>query len=116
VLVLSFFFFLSLDKADDVDDSDDEFNLKPTKKTKTQLYDFFDKVPVANKKAPTRTASSSKKPAQKAKVADSEEEEASFVPVRTTHKRAARGITKKYIELDSDEDGGGGDGSVFEDD
>jgi DNA topoisomerase-2 len=120
----------SLDMEDD--DSDDSAYLKPAKKTKTQMTDFFDKVPGpsgAEKKVTNRKASGStvkpvpKKPAKKAVESDEDDDNTAgdgspVVPARAAPKRAARATAKKYIEVlsDSDEDSGGGGDSMFLDD
>ncbi|KAH7926207.1 DNA topoisomerase II [Leucogyrophana mollusca] len=118
--------------ADDDSDDDDLYTKPATKKKK--VTDFFDKVPagpsepvkkaVATRKPSGTKAAPAKKAAAKKKV-ESDEEEGHFSEANGSDspvirpappKRAARGNTKKYIEVESGSDGDDIEDSMFEDD
>jgi hypothetical protein len=113
----------SLDSGED--DDDDAYS-KPTKKKKPVEVNNLSTIPLgkAAKKPIARKVSSSMKPAKKGpakkgkRVDEDEDESGSSMeaPVRlTAPKRAARAVTKTYIDLISDDEDEN-DGSVFEDD
>jgi DNA topoisomerase II len=118
--------FNSLDPAQD-GDSDDSLYLKPNKKKKTDLTDFFAKVPDpsnVDKKPTARKASGSAKPAPKKpakKVSDDDDDDAggekpSPVVARAPPRRAAQAAAKKYVEVVSDDSEDEGNISTFMDD
>jgi len=102
----------------DDEESDGVAASKPAAK-KTKITDFL------GKEAP-RKISKSMKPASppkaKAKpkpstVSDSEDDMMDYeVPKKTVPARTARAAPQKYIEIASDSEESGGDGSMFEDD
>lgn len=122
------------------DESEEDKALKPAKKkavTEKPLTSFFDKVPAApaakqpasrkasgsqaEKPKPKPKAAASKAPAKKAakKTIVSDDEDDDDLPPPPPRrseapKRAARAVTKAYIDISSDGDDGGS-GSDFED-
>jgi hypothetical protein len=103
----------------DGDESDDSMSIKPAKKKKVQVTNFFDKVPgpseVEKKPAARKTVPPSKPVAKKAAkkvVASDDDDDAddivvrgkSAVPARNAPQRTARATAKKYIDLDDESD------------
>ena len=89
--------------------------IKPSKKNKPHVTDYFDKVPApsTSKVARKVSGSNAKTVPKKAvkKFVDSEDDDDDAVndpspaPARNAPQRAARVATKKYIEIPSDSEG-----------
>jgi DNA topoisomerase-2 len=104
-----------------LDDSDDDVPDKPAAK-KAKITDFLGKAGTQRKISKSMKPASPPKPKSRAAsnskaitVSDSDDEMADYaVPKKTVPARTARGATKKYVEIASDDSGE--DGSMFEDD